>query len=83
MSDNPVTKNHQPVTSTQMAKVPLDELGSFWAQGYDLRGDELVKVVTHFDPHTRTVIIEYITRRPAAPAPVQTVTARRRRPHGS
>ena len=58
----------QPETKVQMAKASLDELGKYWAQGYNLLGDELVKVVTHLDHQTRTVFIEYTTRPPAAPA---------------
>ena len=51
-----------------MAKVPLDELGKHWAKGYNLKGAELGDMVTHFDPHTRTVIIEYATTKGRSPA---------------
>jgi hypothetical protein len=39
----------------------------------------LGEVLTHFDPHTRIAIIEYVTRPPADKKPAQKVTARRRK----
>ena len=48
----------KPPATTHMAKVPLADLGQFWAQGFDLQGAELGDVITHFDTHTRTAIIE-------------------------
>lgn len=69
----------KPTATTHMAKVPLADLGQHWATGYDLKGAELGDVVTHFDPHTRTAIVEYVTLQPAGQPPVQKVTARRRK----
>jgi hypothetical protein len=47
----------------------MADLGLHWAKGYDLKGAQLGEVVTHFDPHTRTGLIEYITRRPCKKSP--------------
>jgi hypothetical protein len=67
------------ITSMHLAKVPLSELGKYWAGGFKVAPETLGEVVTHFDSQTRTAIIEYQTKRPADTAPVQKVTARRRK----
>ena len=81
MPKKPAVSTEHPVnTQTHMAKVSLSELGEFWAHGYDLEGGQLVTVTTHFDAHTRTAIIEYVTQPGPDAKDVQKVTTRRRQP---
>ncbi len=68
------------ITTTHLAKVSLDDLGKFWASGFQVAPEVLGDVITHFDSQTRTAIIEYQTTRPGDHLPAQKVTARRRNP---